>query len=514
MTAYARHHDVNSLAKGGTLNFVGSVVGALLTMVMIVVVTRSFGAALAGAFLEVIALFNIVIICGTLGADTGLVRFTSGALALDGRVGLGRLLGVALVPVAALGILAIVVGLIFAPEIGRSLGGASESETVRSMVIVLAFFVPAGSLALVILGATRGFGTMVPTVAAERVGRPAVQLVAVAALTATAVGIGWLALGWGIGVLLSLGAAAAWLGRLWSASGRPSVAHAVDWRVLARRFWAFSLPRAFASAFRVGVLWLDVILVGALISPTAAAIYTVATRLLQAGFMAVDAIGQTVEPLFSRLLAKDDMAGANDLYQVATSWLVAITWPLFLAVWIFAPTLLGLFGQEFVGASSVITILATSALVGSGLGPIDVLLVMSGRTMWGLWNSLAALLLNVVLNIILIPKMGLDGAAIAWAVSRVASNLLPLVEMRTVYSFHPFGRGWRVSSGASLLVFGLGGLLARLTLGTSVGAFFLYAAGATILYGLILWRFRGPLDIAAFSSLVGDRFRKTERTTV
>ena len=174
-------------------------------MVMIVVVTRSFGASLAGAFLEVIALFSIVIICGTLGADTGLVRFTSGALAIDGHVGLGRLLAVALIPVAALSILAIVVGLVLAPAIGRSLGGTNESETVRSMVIVLAFFVPAGSLALVILGATRGFGTMLPTVAAERVGRPAVQLVAVAAMTATGVGIGWLALGWGIGVPALLG---------------------------------------------------------------------------------------------------------------------------------------------------------------------------------------------------------------------------------------------------------------------------------------------------------------------
>jgi O-antigen/teichoic acid export membrane protein len=513
MTTYARHHDVTSLAKGGTLNFVGSVVGALLTMALIVVVTRSLGASVAGAYLEVVALYNIVIICGTLGADTGLVRFTSGALALEGRVGLGRLLTVALVPVAALGILATIVGLVLAPEIGRALGGANESETVRSMVIVLAFFVPAGSLALAILGATRGFGTMLPTVAAERVGRPAVQLTAIAALTAAGVGVGWLALGWGVGVMLSLVAAAAWLGRLWSISGRPSTAQVADWRPLTRRFWAFSLPRAFASAFRVGVLWLDVILVGALISPTAAAVYTVATRLLQAGFIAVDAIGQTVEPLFSRLLAKEEMAGANALYQVATSWLVAITWPLFLAVWIFAPTLLGLFGQEFVGASSVITILATSALVGSGLGPIDVLLVMSGRTMWGLWNSMAALFLNVVLNIVLIPRLGLDGAAIAWAVSRVASNLLPLVEMRTVYRFHPFGRGWRVSASASVLVFGLGGLLARFTLGTSVAAFLIYAVGATLLYGFILWKFRRPLDIAAFSALVGDRFRKTESTT-
>ena len=43
---------------------------------------------------------------------------------------------------------------------------------------------------------------------------------------------------------------------------------------------------------------------------------------------------------------------------------------------------------------SAVAILAGSALVGSGLGTVDVLLVMSGKTMWSLVNSMIAFAVN------------------------------------------------------------------------------------------------------------------------
>ena len=42
---------------------------------------------------------------------------------------------------------------------------------------------------------------------------------------------------------------------------------------LARRFWRFTAPRSVASIFRVGVQWIDVLIVGAVMSPADAAVY-------------------------------------------------------------------------------------------------------------------------------------------------------------------------------------------------------------------------------------------------
>lgn len=373
------------------------------------------------------------------------------------------------------------------------------------MIRTVVWFVPLGAVTLAVLGATRGHGTLLPTVMAERVGRPAFQLLAGIVVIAVGGGVTALVASWTGGIVLSAAVAAWWLVRLWRPVEHSSTARPIG--QIIREYWAFTLPRAFASMFRVGVLWLDVLLVGALISPAAAALYTVATRLLQAGFVAVEAVGQAVEPMFSAALAAGDRERTRSLYEVSTGWLVGLTWPLFFTVWIFAGTILGLFGDEFSGSTSVVAILAISALIGSGVGPVDILLVMSGKSTWSLWNSAIAFGLNVGLNLLLIPIWGLDGAALAWAVSRVAANLIPLVQVRVTLGFHPFGVGWRLATTISLVIFGVGGLAARTLAGESVGVLALSVGLSVLAYLLAVFHFRDRLDLAAFTSLIRARFR-------
>ncbi|MCP4967352.1 MAG: oligosaccharide flippase family protein [bacterium] len=496
--------DAATLARGGSLSLIGGVAGALLSMALIFVVTWGLGAEDGGAFFEAIALFNIVAVTVTIGADTGLLRFTARSLAVENTIAPQRLLLIALVPVLVVGVGVAIAAYPLAPALGHSLGGDSHADSIETMIRVLAIFVPLGALNLALLGATRGHGTMLPTVAAERVGRPLIQLLLGGTAILAGVSAAWLAGAWATGVVFSFAAAAVWLRNLRRRHDSPNaVRTARPTQEVAYEFWAFTLPRALASMFRVGVLWLDVLLVGALISPRAAAIYTVATRLVQAGFLAVDAIGQAVEPMFSSLLSKGQQQRAHSLYQVATAWLVGLTWPLFLGVWIFAPAVLGLFGAEFKEAATVVAILAGSALVGSGFGPVDILLVMAGKSLWSFWNSATALATNVLLNLILIPPLGLEGAAWAWAASRVVANVLPLVEVRSMLGFHPLSKGWWTAATSAFATFGLIGIAMRAMFGTTIGVFAAYVAIAGLAYALAVWNWRHRLDLTAFAAMVG-----------
>jgi O-antigen/teichoic acid export membrane protein len=501
--------DATNLARGSSLSLFGGVAGAVLATALVLVVTWGLGADAGGAFFEVVALFNIAIVAVALGADTGLVRFTSRSLALDSAEGRqNRLLLVGLIPVLGLGVLVAAVAILLSPSLGRSLGGDQHAEAITNMIRVLAVFIPAGALNLAVLGATRGYGTMLPTVAAERVGRPAIQLILVGVAVLLGVSAAWLATAWAAGFLLSLIAGIAWLRRLRHRheSGPSPTKQSLGETI--HEFWAFTLPRALASIFRVGVLWLDVILVGLLMSPRDVAIYTVATRIVQAGYLASDAIGQAVEPMFSSLLARGHADRTHNVYQVATSWLISLTWPLFLAALIFAPTILGLFGSDFTHSASVVAILAVSALVGCGFGSIDILLVMAGKSLWSLWNSGASLATNLALNLILIPSMGLTGAALAWAISRLLSNLLPFLQMNRLLGINPLGRRWGAAAGASVIAFGLIGVAMRLTLGGSVAVLVSYTVIAAAVYVGILWTWRRPLELTAFAGLIRGRIKR------
>ena len=56
-------------------------------------------------------------------------------------------------------------------------------------------------------------------------------------------------------------------------------------------------------------------------------------------------------------------------------------------------------------------------------------LVTTGRSSWSLVNGLLAVVVNVGLDVLLIPRYGIIGAAIGWSAAIVLTNLLPLAQV-------------------------------------------------------------------------------------
>jgi O-antigen/teichoic acid export membrane protein len=169
----------------------------------------------------------------------------------------------------------------------------------------------------------------------------------------------------------------------------------------------------------------------------------------------------------------------------------------YLGIAVFAPVLLGLYGPGFGAAQTPLLILAVAGLVATGVGPVDVVLLMAGKSSWNLANTAVALTLNVVLNVLLIPHLGMTGAAIAWAASLLANNLLPLWQVRRLLGIHPFGPAYTRAAVAALSAGGAG-LLSRLALGPTWGAVAVAAlAGATV-FILLVRRGRDELQLSAF----------------
>jgi len=69
-----RTDDLEMVARGGSLNFIGAVANGLFQFALVVVVTRALTRNESGAFFEAIALFLILSNTAECGADTGLTR--------------------------------------------------------------------------------------------------------------------------------------------------------------------------------------------------------------------------------------------------------------------------------------------------------------------------------------------------------------------------------------------------------------------------------------------------------
>ncbi len=64
-----------------------------------------------------------------------------------------------------------------------------------------------------------------------------------------------------------------------------------------------------------------------------------------------------------------------------------------------------------------------------------------------------AVVVNVGLDVLLIPQYGITGAAIGWAAAIIVTNLVPLAQLAVSVRLHPFGRGSFIAAGLAVLSF-------------------------------------------------------------
>lgn len=464
------------------------------------VVARRLGTDEAGAFFSATAAFVLAGGLAKLGTNTGLVYWPARLRATGRAHLLGTCLRTGLVPVFVFSLILAVAVWAGAPQIARVTAHDSAGAYLTGLR-VLAVFIPLQALTDVLLTITRGYRSMRPTVLLDRTLRSALQLLGVgAAGLLAAASLPVFALAWAAPYLPVTLFAAYAVRRLYL-TGRPAAAASrrAERRQLHREFWRFTAPRALAAVAQLALQRVDVLLVAALGGLGPAAVYAVAGRFVILIQFANQGISQSVQPRLAEALSIGDRDAANRLYQVATGWLVLITWPVSLLVILFAPYYLRVFGAGYTAGTPVVRLLAAAMLVATGCGMVDMVLSMAGRTSLNLGNVLIALVVTIGLDVVLIPRYGAMGAAVGLAGAIVANNLLPLIQVFRGARLHPFGPGTRA---AALLSTGCFGLLPRAVtalLGDGPAGLAPAVAAAVPAFAAGAWLLRGRLELGAFT---------------
>jgi O-antigen/teichoic acid export membrane protein len=260
-------------------------------------------------------------------------------------------------------------------------------------------------------------------------------------------------------------------------------------------FWSFTLPRGLAAITQIGLQRLDILLVAGMRGFAAAAVYTAATRFVVVGQLGNQAISYAVQPRLAGLVAVRDLDSARRLFRLSTVWLVALTWPLFLAVAVAAPLILDILGPAYHSGRTAMLLLAGAMLVGSASGLVDIVLITLGKTRWNLADTAAAFTINVTLNLLLIPPLGISGAALAWAVSIVAVNVAALVQVRCGFRFVPFSGLCTLVAGLAAACFGALPAVAAAIFGLDVPAIVASLGVGSAVYLAVLYRRRRDLHL-------------------
>ncbi len=463
-------HPLAGVVRGGTFALLGSGAGSVLGFVLTLVVTHGLTTTSAGQFFSVTAVFIVLQTTMSFGVGAGLVRFVPRFDAL-GRAGdVPALLVSALVPVVALGLLGSL-GLWFAAPRLATLVGHDDAEAALDSFRVLALLFLPGTLEVAAVECTRAFGSVRSYVLIQQLGVPALRPLLVALTVTLGAPLWGIVTAWMLPLVVALLTSVVLVSRSLRQRRQrgEEEARSRTRAGIAREYWSFTGARGLSSILEILLNWFDVLLVAALASAAQAAIYAAATRFVTAGTLVLQALRLAVAGEVSAALARRDHDRVSQMYSTTSQWVVLSSWPLYLTMAIFAPTVLRIFGESYPAGASALTVLSLAMLVALAAGNAGTVLLMGGRSTWVLANKTAVLLLNVSANVVLVPQYGITGAAVAWSAAILVDSALVFAQVR--WGLRLTARlGPLVMAGLLTLgCFGALPLLIRLVAGSTLG---------------------------------------------
>lgn len=195
-------------------------------------------------------------------------------------------------------------------------------------------------------------------------------------------------------------------------------------RVYETRAWLRSLlPLTLLAGVAMINSRMDIVLLGVLATPADVGVYRVASSMASPIIFALTAVNVVVAPYFARAYAGDDRAGLQRLATWSARVSAAVALPTAAVLIAFGAPILGfVFGREFAAGATALALLAVGQLGNVAAGSVGNILNMSGHERDTVFASGAAAAVNLVLNLALIPSLGIEGAAIATMVSLILWN--------------------------------------------------------------------------------------------
>jgi O-antigen/teichoic acid export membrane protein len=200
------------------------------------------------------------------------------------------------------------------------------------------------------------------------------------------------------------------------------------------RLWlAACLPIAAGDLAASAFGFVDVVILGFLAPPEAVGLYFAATRIQQFVAFVHYAASATTAQRLAAARARGDEAGLADLVRLQARWTFLATAGIGLAVVAVSPMLLGLFGEGFRASLPVLAILVAGSVAASLFGPAEDVLTMLGGERLCAGVTLAMLVLAAGLCLVLIPWLGVAGAAVAVALAQTLRGFVLALGARSLH---------------------------------------------------------------------------------
>jgi len=182
----------------------------------------------------------------------------------------------------------------------------------------------------------------------------------------------------------------------------------------------------------------DMMMIGSMLDLEQVAFYTVAFFIGNAIKVPGKSIGAISIPLVAKAWEKQDYKQLQTLYAKSSINQLIIGGVLFLCIWLNIDDIFSLLPTKFQGGKWVVFYIAIAQLFGMANGINGAIIVNSKYYRYDLYTNVILVFVTIVTNYLLIPEYGIDGAAMATAISVLLFNLIRLILIKVKMNMHPF----------------------------------------------------------------------------
>lgn len=209
------------------------------------------------------------------------------------------------------------------------------------------------------------------------------------------------------------------------------------WKDLLTYSWPIMFLGIISSIF----YWIDSFFIGYFENAYSVGIYNAAVPIaLLLGF-APSLVMTILFPLINREYSKGKSDVIADLSKQIGKWIFIVNIPIFILIMLFPGAVINLlFGSEFLSAALSLRFLAIGAFFYAvGLTSFS-LISMIGKSRLALYDFLVAAVFNIILNILLVPKYGINGAAFSTMLTNILLTGILFVQSKHYLGIIPLRR--------------------------------------------------------------------------
>ncbi len=436
---------LQNIARGTTVVFVGVVATLALNFLLRIVLIRYVTENEYGLYSLAVTLAGVIGAVAMLGLDEGSARHIAFFAGKSEDAHVSRIIAASIRITLASSLAFAVLLFVFSDAIATSV---FHSPALAGVLRIMSAAIPLTALLQILTSIMRGLHEPWARAFFKDTLRPLLFLVLLVGIILLRLPFDGIIYAYVASMAIALAALAVYAARARSARHR---APARGGPHVTKDLLSFSLPLLSVNLLMLLMSQATMLILGYFKDPAEAGKYDLAVTAASLLLIVINSMGYIYTPTASSLFGNGRLEELRQSYVASTKWGYVLTVPVLFALLLFtAPLVELLYGQQYLGIVLVLQIMTVGYMVNPVTGPNYHTLIAAGKMRLIVESFLLNAISNVILCLLLIPPYGIEGAAIAAAISSAVANLLLSIRLYQHMGIHPLTRSYLLSLGSSL----------------------------------------------------------------